>query len=417
MRSGGAIVVGGYVNGLGLVRALAARGIPVAVITTKGYDIAQRSRWVSAHHAILDLDDQPDRLLVLLEQQASAWSGWAVFPTNDGAVAALAQHWDRLSRTYRLVAPSPEIAPDLLDKARMLDVARAVGVDVPHCYGPAIESTAAGRDLRFPVVVKPVIGYRFFARFGCKLFVAADHDELLRCIARLAEAGLAGQIFDLIPGPDSEIYAYCTYVDAHGDASGGLTIRKLRQSPPFFGVARAAEIAPDHPQLRDATVAILRRMGFRGMAAAEFKRDARDGSFRFFEVNGRSVIYNGLLRRGGLDLAALAWADYVDAQPAIAQPRGWHGVWVNLHADLLYSLLHRRQAPVSFRELVSTYRRPTIEAVWSTRDPLPFLTQWSHTARDGVAAVWGGRHREILADRHAPTPSRAPVDAPSPLKT
>lgn len=329
MRSVGAIVIGGYINGLGLVRALAARHIPIAVITTKPYDIAHRSRWTSTHDPIVGLDEQPDHLLALLERRSSAWSGWAIFPTNDGAMTALAQHWDRLSRTYRIVAPSPEVAPYLLDKERMLAVARAVGVDVPHCYGAAIETTAARRDLRFPVVVKPVIGYRFFARFGCKLFVATDHDELIRCIERLAEVGLAGEIFDLIPGADSEIYAYCTYVDAQGHATAGLTVRKLRQSPPFFGVARAARIAPDEPQLRDATLAILRRIGFRGMAVAEFKRDTRDGTFRFLEINGRSVIYNALLRRGGLDLAALGWSDYVDAQPAVVEPKGWSGTWIN----------------------------------------------------------------------------------------
>jgi predicted ATP-grasp superfamily ATP-dependent carboligase len=390
---------------LGLVRSLAARGTPVAVITTKPYDIAHRSRWVCAHHAILDLDDEPDHLLALLEQQASAWAGWAIFPTNDGAVAALVKHWDRLSATYRIIAPAPDIAPYLLNKEQMLGIARAVGVDMPHCYGPANETTAARNDLHFPVVVKPVIGYRFFARFGCKLFVAADHAELRHCLARLADAGLNAQIFDLVPGPDSEIYAHCTYIDASGEASGGLTIRKLRQSPPFFGVARAARIVADPSQLREITLAMLRRIGFRGMASAEFKRDARDGRFYFLEINGRSVIYNGLLRRGGLDFAALAWADYVDAQPARVQPSGWSGTWVNLHADLLYSLLHRRDAPVSLGELAGTYAGVTIEALWSARDPLPFVTQWARTGRDGIAAVWRGQHREILADRHTPAAS------------
>lgn len=40
MQGRGAIVVGGYVNGLGIVRALAARGIPVAVVTTQPFDVA-----------------------------------------------------------------------------------------------------------------------------------------------------------------------------------------------------------------------------------------------------------------------------------------------------------------------------------------------------------------------------------------
>jgi predicted ATP-grasp superfamily ATP-dependent carboligase len=105
---------------------------------------------------------------------------------------------------------------------------------------------------------------------------------------------------------------------------------------------------------------------------AEFKRDPRDGTLRFIEVNGRSVVYNALLRRAGLDLAGLAW----DGKPA--RTNGWRGVWVNLHADLLYAVLRERLGP---REFLAPYRRPTVEAVWSRSDPRPFTAQWAWTAR------------------------------------
>src|SRR5688500_13200118 len=102
MRAPGAVVIGGYVNGLGVVRALAARGIRTAVITTKPYDITHRSKWVRGHSAIRDLHERPDALAELLERQASEWAGWAVFPTNDEALAALGEHSERLSSRYRL---------------------------------------------------------------------------------------------------------------------------------------------------------------------------------------------------------------------------------------------------------------------------------------------------------------------------
>jgi predicted ATP-grasp superfamily ATP-dependent carboligase len=397
--AGGAIVVGGHVNGLGLVRALAARGIPVAVVTTEPYDIAHRSRLVVDHDGVSGLHEQPERLVALLDGRATRWAGWAVFPANDDALAALSGHHDHLASTYRVLAPPAETASYFLDKARMLDVAGAVGVDLPRCYGPATAATAARGDIAFPVVVKPDVGYRFRARFDCKLFAAYDRRELDEAVARLAAHGLRGQVFDWVPGPDSAIYAYCTYLDARGEPCGGLTVRKLRQAPPRFGVARVAEVVADEPDLRDATIAMLRRIGFCGMASAEFKRDPRDGRFRFLEVNGRSVIYNALLRRAGLDLAGLAWSDQVCGRSEAPTRNGWPGVWVNLHADLLYSLLGRGDAAVTFPEFVAPYRRPTIDAVWSAKDPLPFVVQWARTARAGIAALGSGTHRRLAADR------------------
>lgn len=400
--SPGAVVIGGYVNGLGLVRALAARNVPTAVVTTKPFDIAHRSRWTSAHYPLPGLEERPELLLELLERRARDWPGWALFPTNDEAVAALAQYHDRLSSLYRVVSPPWEVARYLLDKGLMLDAARSVGAEVPHCYGPATQATAADPDLRFPVVVKPLVGYRFAARFGTKLFVADDREELGRCIARLTDAGIPGQLLDLVPGADDRIYSYCTYMDASGEPAGGVLVRKLRQSPPLFGVARVAEIAGSVPSLREATIEILRRIGVRGMAVAEFKLDPRDGSLRFIEVNGRSVVYNGLLRRAGLDLAGLAWSEHVSGRPGRARANGWPGVWINLHADFLYSTLYRRHDRVDLGDFLAPYARPKIEAVWSARDPLPFLAQWSRTAREGASALWRGTHRAPLTDRTRP---------------
>ena len=124
MAASGAVVLGGYVNGLGLVRSLAARGVPTAVVTTQPFDIAHRSRHVAEHEAVSDLDARPGALAELLERRAGSWGGRLLLPTNDEALEALAAHHDRLAPLYRM-AYAPEAAPVLLDKARMAEAARA----------------------------------------------------------------------------------------------------------------------------------------------------------------------------------------------------------------------------------------------------------------------------------------------------
>jgi predicted ATP-grasp superfamily ATP-dependent carboligase len=350
----------------------------------------------------LDVDEEPERLVELLEQRASDWRGWALFPTNDEALTALALHRDRLMSSYQVLAPPWEVARHLLDKGLMLEAARAAGATVPRCHGPATREAAAGAGLIFPLVVKPAVSHLFAARFGCKLFIVRDRAELSCCVSRVEEAGVPCSLFDFIPGPDSQIYISCLYLDHRGEPSAGVTIHKLRQSPTLCGVARVAEVARPEPALREVAIEILRRIGFRGMAAAEFKLDPRDGTFRFLEVNGRSVIYNSLLRRAGLDLAGLAWSNAVDGRPEAPRPNGWPGVWVNLHADVLQAALGRRTDGFGLTELLRPYTRPMLEAVWSARDPRPFFAQWSRTAREGAANIWP-RRRSREAGRPPPT--------------
>ncbi len=378
---------------------LRQRGIRTAVVRTKPYDLAHHSRWISGTAEAPGIEHRPELLVEVLERRAADWRGWALFPTNDEALSALAQHHERLSARFVVVAPPWEVTRSLVDKDLMLEAARAVGADLPRSYGPATAATAAGEELRFPVVVKPKVGYRFASSFGTKLFVADDSAALHRCISKLAAARLEAQVFDFVPGRDDRIYAYCTYVDERGEPCEGLTVHKLRQAPPLFGVARAAEVVPTDPNLRELTVELLRRIGFRGIAVTEFKLDPRDGRFRFIEINGRSVIYNALLRRAGLDLTALAWSDYVLGKPAAFRSTGWPGVWVNMHADLLYSAFHRGAGRVGLADLVASYRRPLIDAVWSAGDPGPFVEQWARTARAGLTALWRGTVGEQLADR------------------
>lgn len=397
MGSPGAVILGGYINALGIVRALGQREIPTAVVTTRPFDIAHRSRWCRAGPTLSWNEERSELLLELLARQAFSWKGWALYPTNDWALAALAQHRDRLLSSYRVISPPAEVAAYFLDKRLLQAAAAAVGVDQPRYYGPAADGMASFDRVPFPVLVKPFSGHRFFARFGCKLVQARDAEELERCLALVTDAGIECGVHDFIPGPDSGIVTYTVYIDQRGEPRGGLAIRKLRQSPPIFGVARLAELTTIDEGLREGTLEILRRIGFRGMATAEFKRDPRDNSFRLLEINGRSVLYNALLRRGGFDTAALAWSDVVERHPRTAEITPWPGLWRNAHADILYSLRDRDSIPL--RGLVARDHRPRIDAVWSVRDPLPSLAQWSQTAVRGMAALRSGTWRDLFGSR------------------
>jgi predicted ATP-grasp superfamily ATP-dependent carboligase len=385
----GVVVIGGHINGLGIIRSFRAQRIPVAVILTKRHDFAQYSRCISGYDRAFGIAEDPQQLSEVLDRRSSQWGGWALFPANDEALAALVHNRQHLECSHAIFAPPAEIASYFLDKERMLNIAGSTGIPMPLCYGPADKSALHRQDIRFPVIVKPVIGYLFFEHFGFKVMVAENREELAQAISRIERAGIRCQIYDIIPGSDSRIYCCCVYMGRDGTPQAILTVRKLRQSPPFFGVARVAEIVPDNACMAEATVELLRRINFRGIASAEYKLDPRDETFRFLEVNGRSVIYNPLLRKAGMDVAGLTWADYIEGRTYKAKPRHWPGIWINLHADLLYSMLRRHKEKLSLRDFLTPYLRPKVEAVWAARDPLPFLIQWTRTFRRAIGMMAG----------------------------
>lgn len=370
----GAVVIGAHANGLGVIRSLGSRGVPVASIPTRPFDVAHRSRWVRDIHPLPQFHDCPGTLVDLLVQQADRWRGWAIFPTHDDALTVVATHHATLSRHYRLTVPPWDRAASIVDKDRMHRLAIDAGLDVPHCHGAATHETAATIGA-FPVIVKPVQHGRVISRFGAKLFVARTPAELRDAVEALSACGVAGLIYDVVPGADDDIYAYGVYIARDGRPSPGLTIRKLRQYPAAVGGACAARVVDDVAGLREATVALARRADFQGLVFAEFKRDRASGRMRFIEVNGRAVLFNALAAHAGADLVAFAWEDVTGARLPSARPLRPARVWVHLQADVLRAAAATNGNRVGMRRWLAPYFARPVDAIFAWRDPMPFLVQ------------------------------------------
>jgi D-aspartate ligase len=404
----GAVVIGGYANGVSALRSLARAGVRTAVVLTKPHDIAHHSRYAHESHRVLDLHRRADGLIDLLQDRAAEWRGWALIPTNDYALTALAQHRELLSRWYPLSVPEPETVRQVVVKPNTYRLAREAGVAVPYCYGPAARVTAQRTDISYPVVVKPQVSAAFWECFGKKLLVVVSPLELVAAIDQIERAGLAADVFDLVPGPDHEFYNYTVYLDRQGQPAAEFAFRKLRKAPPFFGVARAAEPA-NVPELREPTIELLRRIGWRGVASAEYKRDPRDGRFKLMEINGRCYLSHALATRCGVNYPLLIWQEHARRQRVSATSNGWRGTWLHLHADLLYTAVQERGSDWNWRECIRGYTGPWIDAVWSAADPVPFLAQCSGTLRKAAREVRSGREMEEVRSRFQAMPSRIPT--------
>jgi predicted ATP-grasp superfamily ATP-dependent carboligase len=399
----GAVVIGGYATAVSALRSLAREGVRTAVILTDRNDIAHRSRYAHEFHRVRALDKSVDGLIDLLQEQGLRWRGWALIPTTDDALGALAAHRNLLSRCYPMTVPSGKTVQQVLERAATYRTASELGIAVPSRYGPATRQTAGRSDIVYPVVVKPTESSRFWKMFGTKLFVARSPLELVAAIDRLEQSGLTAELLDLVPGSDDQCYTYSVYLDRWGKPAAEFCFRILRKAPRFFGDARAAEPALA-PELRDGTIALLEQIGWQGVASVEYKRDPRDGRYRLLGITGRAHLSHGLATRCGVNFPLLSWLEHARHQPVSASANGWSGRWLHLHTDLLYCALQERHDDVSWRELLRSYTNPWVDAVWSAADPAPFVAQCIGTLKKAAREIREGRERETLKSRVQPPP-------------
>ena len=395
----GSVVIGGYVNALGAVRSLAEDGgIPVDVVLTMPQDICQHSRWVRRHLSLLELAARPDALLELLDREARAWRGWTLTPTNDHALAVLSRHHEELSRNFVLTFPPWDVTRKVLDKRETYAAARALGIEMPRSWGPATRANTSRTEIELPVVVKPAHGHLFAERFGKKLFYVRRRDDLVRIVDDVEAAGIECEILDMIPGPDSNTYSYQVYLDPRGIPLAEFSMRKLRQSPPLFGVSRAA-VTAHAPELREPTIELLRSIGWRGIASVQYKRDPRSGRFLLLEINGRCFLPHGLARRAGINFPLLSHHEHLTGERAGVRPNGWEGYWIHLHADLLYTVLCLGREEMDWKVFLRSYAGPKTFAVWSRRDPKPFFMEWLHTLKKAPRVLLRREERALLLGR------------------
>ncbi len=334
MRAGDAIpaiVVGTGLNGLGIVRSLAAGGVATHVLGRPD-GIAMRSRHGDKHSLALADGDTLVRALQQLLALPSIPSGSrpVLFLTEEGAVRTVSQRRAELLPYFRIDLPAADTLHALMDKTAFQALAQAAGGLIP----PAISLSCAAdlprlATLRYPAVLKPAYKhYGYGARFQ-KAYVVASADD---AAARWRE--IAAVLPDLIvqewiPGSDSDIYFCLQYIGADGVAVASFVGRKLRSWPPRIGGTASCIAAPEHAaELTCLTRDFFRAVGFVGMGSMEYKRDCSDGRFYMIEPTvARTDFQEEVATLNGVNIPLAAFLHQVGAASVpcqiVSPPRLW----------------------------------------------------------------------------------------------
>lgn len=408
------IVLAQGANALGMLRSLHLAGVPAYVACPPG-DLVTHSRWYRptpgaipwdgtlGPHAWDILRDMPLAQAVLIPgaDDAALW------------LADLPQH--ALAARFKVSTSSRETQELLQDKSRFAAFLRET--DIPHPPTFSIESAADIEAIPFErldrLFIKPVNSQQFSDVLGVKGVRVSGRDELLKVWQQLQAHGFGLIAQEYVPGSAADHYFVDGFRDAGGRLTGLFARRRYRIHPIDFGNSSYCQSIPltdVDAAVRDVTE-LLRRVDYRGIFSAEFKRDARDGRYRILEVNTRAWTYVEFASRCGVNVCEMAWQDALGLPVTVASSSYPVGAGcVNLPRDIR-SL---REQPADKRGALTAVLRQWATANFHSfriDDPLPglivakniFLMQCKRTFR-GFRAV---RRR----DQIAPSLDQAPRDA------
>jgi D-aspartate ligase len=378
------------IGSMDLVRPLGRAGIRSTVVIEPG-DVAAYSRFTRDVIPRADPTGEPDVLLERLMRYAGTQAEPPVlYYGQDSELLLVSRRRDRLQEGFRFAIADRELVEDLVDKARFRELARRLELPTPsatHVDPAAASPSDVG--LRFPVIVKPTArGRGDWSAVADGKAVQVDGEEALRELwPRLSHAGVEVVLQELIAGPETRIESYHVYVDPAGDRAGEFTGRKIRTHPAAFGETTALEIT-DAGDVAELGREVTTRLGLRGVAKLDFKRDEHD-RLHLLEVNARFNLWHHAGAEAGVNLPALVFAD----QAGLPRPRTQRarpGVrWVYHEHDARAA---RRQG-VPLRRWLPWAMSSEAKAIVAVDDPLPMVMGGVHRLGKALGVGPRGRRR------------------------
>ena len=371
----GAVITGGDFQGLGVLRTLAEKNIPIIVLDSE-HCISKYSRFKKKFIKSPHPSESETYLNFLVNlAKREKIRGWVIFPNSDEAVYVLSKYKDVLKEFYRIPTPNWEVIENVYNKEKTYQIAEKYGIPIPRTYYPESLSELLELNLQFPVVIKPSIRSNFYNRTQIKAFRINSKDELIKTYEWVCSIIDPSEVLvqDFIPGGPKNLYSFCPFFK-DGKVIISIMGRRTRQHPMDFGHASTYVELVNVPEMRSIGERFLRLIDFYGIAEVEFMRDPRDEKYKLLEVNPRVWGWHTLAIGAGVDFPYLLYQDMIGEQLEIGLPSN-HLRWVRLTTDIPTVLLEIVKGNIKVGDYITSMRGKKTDAVLSLKDPLPFLAE------------------------------------------
>lgn len=399
-----AVVIGmDNATGVQSARILKARGVPVIGIAKDPDHWCCRT---NACERILFTDIAGDGLVDTLESLGPSLGGKAVlYPCTDLSVLVVSRNRERLAEHYHVLLADPDTVEMLVDKVRFYTWAAEQDLPIPKTFflRSRFDAETAAAKLEYPCMLKPPIRTPTWARNSKdKVVKIRSAEHLLQVWDRVSGWVDMLMVQDWVEGSDETLWSCNCYFDRSSEPLVAFIARKIRQWPPATGTA-SLSVEDRNDVVLETTLDLFRRVGYRGLGYVEMKRDARTGKHYIIEPNiGRPTGRSAIAEAGGVELLYTMYCDAIGRPLPENRVQTYGGVkWISLRRDLQSSLWYARRGELTFRDWWKSVRGRKAYAVWSWRDPAPFLADFRRTIA-------------LLTKRESPASDPAPVEAGQP---
>ncbi|MCK4735730.1 MAG: hypothetical protein KAT65_24965, partial [Methanophagales archaeon] len=269
-----ALVLSVDLNGLGVVRSLGRRDIPVIGLDPTPRQIGLFSRYCKGIVCPDPENKEKGYINFLLSLGVQLNTKGVLIPTGDVDVLAISKHRDKLERYYELPMAKLEVIEKLVNKKEFYKTLEKLDMPHPKTYFPddISEVKQISKEITYPYIIKPVFSQKFSKKFsGAKVFKVNSEEELVKAYTKATSSGHDVVIQEVIPGSDTNLHLAGAYFNHASEPLGIFTFRRIRQYPHVFGNG-ALCVSIWIPEIAELCTSLLKKIKYHGIIDAELKR-------------------------------------------------------------------------------------------------------------------------------------------------
>lgn len=316
-------ILGGDVLAYSCARCLdEAYGIGLRVISNIDVKITSSSRFVD-YRVFPQAADEAALLSYLLamgQELAAQGKVGLLMGSADWQARFLSHHKAELGAFWHVPYCDPQVFDAITQKQRFYELCEELGVPYPKTW---LIDPARGLEGRtpesfpYPLILKPSHSPSWdLLDFPGKrkIYEIYEPSELEEALAAVMASGYDHPLVaqDFVPGFDEEIRSLTLFCERGGQAkvvSGGR-VALQDHSPDKLGNP-VCILSERVEEAIEGAKRLCAQVGFEGFANFDLKHDARDGSYKFFEVNARAGRNTFYMRQGGVNFMEPLVRSYV----------------------------------------------------------------------------------------------------------
>lgn len=318
-----------------------------------------------------------------------------LFPTRDHDLQFLSKYYAELEERYVVIASAPEMLQSILNKASLYRVAHELGIPYPATawINSRADLDSVREELVFPIIAKPVYSTQWRKTVMWELVgrqkavIIQNYEELRRFYARIEPVDSMMHVQEFIPGADTDLVIFGSYVSPNSSQARYFTGRKLLQYPARSGTGVAVQACPV-PDIVDASLRLLSRLGYRGVSEIEYKYDRRTDKYVLIEMNPRFWDQHGLGAAAGVNLARCLFLDLTTGQMPEQRQDPQPLTWIAEDGFVVSFLDSLKNKSYPLADFLHALKGRTTVAVFDRRDWRPAVTLASQLVRNAGNGLW-----------------------------